>query len=184
MPGVNIEAVQEQVVALVKRMEQEAEDLDYVINRIQTGVDFVPIEVQETIRQWKDGKAYKNDTFEDLKRKFRHKAYSIDDGWELYYMYSDWVVKQRQKLLVFVRLLVGVEPKPSEHFLATIKRAEQTEWDKESEMDMDVVFMLKDIRDIYLLSLQIEKRMKDLEVVCRQRSDMIISPTWEPKGSL
>lgn len=183
MPG-NIEALQEQVVATVKRLQREAEDLDYVINRIQTGVDFVPIEVRETIQQWKDGKAYRDDNFEDLKRKFRHKAYSIEDGWELYYMYADWIIKQRNKLLIFIKLLVGVEATQGEPFLAVVKRAEQVEWDRESEMDMDVVLMLKDIRDIYQLTREIERRLQDLEVVCRKRSKLVIAPEWEPRGSL
>ena len=178
-----IRTVKEQVNLVSKSMEKEVEDLEYLINKIQTGVDFLPIQVQETINKWKDGEVYRRSTLDDLKLKFRYQAYSIDDGLELLYMYTDWIAKQRQRLRKFINVL-GTETETEESIPAAVQRAEKEEWSKNLEMNMDVIGSLKEIRNIYQTTVNMEHRLKDLEKVCKKRSEQIISPRWEPKGSL
>ena len=136
-----------------------------------------------SVDEWKEGKVLRHSSFEDLKLKFRFKAYSIEDGYELLYMYNQWIVQQRQKLKVFIRLL-GTEVEPSESIQAVIERAEQNEREKYLEMDVDVIFTLHDIRDTLDKLFSMETLLKELEVVCRKRSAQIIAPVWEAKGSL
>ena len=175
--------IKEQILLISRAMEKEVEDLEYVINKMQTGIDFLPIQVQETISRWKEGEIYRRSTLDDLKLRFRYQAYSIDDGLELFYVYSDWIVKQRQRLLKFISAL-GTEPGQEESLLAAVDRAEKAEWSKNLDINMDVIASLKEIRDIYQTTINMEHRLKDLETVCKKRSDQIIQPQWEPKGLL
>ena len=92
------EAIHQQIRLTAERVDKEAQDLDFIKNRIETGVDFLPLEFKQTIEEWKKGQMLRHTTFDDLKLKFRYKAYSIEDGYELLYRYSDWLVQQRQKL--------------------------------------------------------------------------------------
>lgn len=178
-----VDVIKERILSAEKNVEQEAKDLDYVINKIQTGVDFVPIEVAETIRQWKEGQAYQRSTFEDLKRKFRYKAYSVEDGWELLHMYHEWIQRQRQILRTFVDQL-GTKSDEPEDLISAIRRAEKSEWEKDSEMDMEIILSLREIEDMFHVTGKMEQRLQDLEVACRKRANQIIAPDWEPKGSL
>lgn len=178
-----VDIIKERILAAGKKIEQEAKDLDYVINKIQTGVDFLPIEVAETIRQWKEGQAYQRSTFDDLKRKFRYKAYSVEDGWELLHMYHEWILQQRQTMRTFIDQL-GTKPNELEDLIPAIRRAEENEWDKESEMDMEVILSLREIEDMFHITVKMEQRLPELETACRKRADQIIAPDWEPKGSL
>lgn len=176
-------AVREQLTLVARAVEKEVEDLEYVINKMQTGIDFLPIQVQETINRWKDGEIYRRSTLDDLKLKFRYQAYSIDDGLELLYMYEDWIIKQRQRLLKFI-VALGTEPGKTESLLSAVERAERTEWTKNLDINMDVIASLKEIREIYQATVGMEQRLKDLDKVCRKRSEQIIHPQWEPKGTL
>ena len=178
-----ISVVKEQILLVSRAIEKEVEDLEYVINKMQTGIDFLPIQVQETISRWKEGEIYRRSTLDDLKLRFRYQAYSIDDGLELFYMYSDWIVKQRQRLNKFISVL-GTEPAEEESLFATIERAEKAEWSKNLDINMDVIVSLKEIRDIHQITINMEHRLKDLEKACKKRSDQIIHPQWEPKGLL
>jgi hypothetical protein len=98
-------------------------------------------------------------------------------------MYNRWVVQQWQKLRLFIRLL-GTEVELSESIQAAIERAERNEREKYLEMDMDVLLTLRDIRDILDKLIGMETILKELEVVCQRRSEQIIAPKWEAKGSL
>ena len=178
-----ISVVKEQILLISRAVGKEVEDLEYVINKMQTGIDFLPIQVQQTISRWKEGEIYKRSTLDDLKLKFRYQAYSIDDGLELFYMYSDWIVKQRQRLLKFISAL-GTEPTEGESLIAVVERAERNEWSKNLDINMDIIASLKEIRDIYQITINMEHRLKDLEKACKKRSDQIIQPQWEPKGLL
>ena len=178
-----ISVVKEQILLISRAVGKEVDDLEYVINKMQTGIDFLPIQVQQTINRWKDGQIYRRSTLDDLKLKFRYQAYSIDDGLELFYMYSDWIVKQRQRLLKFISAL-GTEPTEQESLIAAIERAEKNEWSKNLDINMDVIASLKEIRDIYQITINMEHRLKDLEKACKKRSAQIIQPQWEPKGLL
>ena len=177
------QAIHQQVRSNAETVAKEIQELEYIKNRIEAGVDFLPIEFRQTVDEWKEGKVFRHSSFEDLKLKFRFKAYSIEDGYELLYMYNQWIVQQRQKLKVFIRLL-GAEVEPSESIQAAIERAERNEQEKYLEMDVDVIFTLRDIRDTLDKLIGMETLLKELEVVCRKRSEQIIAPAWEAKGSL
>jgi hypothetical protein len=170
-----------QVLDLTQRVKKEADELEFIINEIQTHVDFLPIEVQETIDKWKKGEAYRYNTFEDLKLKFRYKAYSIRDGWDMLYRYSNWLARQRQTLLDLLNQL-GLIGTPSESIMARINSVEKAEWDKYPEMNMDIIFTLKEMRDIVETLKNMASRLKDLETTCKKRSEQIIRPPWDPKG--
>lgn len=178
-----IEAVHQQVRSTAEHVEKEVHDLEFIKNRIEADVDFLPIEFQQTIDDWKEGKILRRNTFDDLKLKFRYKAYSIEDGYEMFYLYNEWLNQQRQKLRVFIRLL-GTEVEKSESIQAAIEQAEHKEREKYLEMDVDVIFTLRDIRAILEKLIGMETILKDLEAVCRKRSEQIISPPWEARGSL
>lgn len=45
------------VLEKVQIVEQESNDLDYVINKLETGVDFISSEFAEAVDKWKSGKA-------------------------------------------------------------------------------------------------------------------------------
>ena len=177
------EAVHQQVRSSAEAVAKEVQELEYIKNRIEAGVDFLPIEFRQTVDEWKEGRVLRHSSFEDLKLKFRYKAYSVEDGYELLYMYRRWMTQQWQKLRVFIRLL-GTEVESSESIQAAIERAERNEREKYLEMDVDVIFALRDIRDILDKLIGMETILKELEAVCRKRSEQIIAPAWEAKGSL
>ncbi len=177
------EALHQQVRSAAELVDKEVHDLEFIKNRIEADVDFLPIEFQQTVEDWKAGKTFRRSTFEDLKLKFRYKAYSIEDGYEMFYLYNQWLNQQRQKLRVFIRLL-GTEVDPLESIQAAIERAERIEREKYLEMDIDVIFTLRDIHDILGKLIGMETVLNQLEAVCRKRSEQIISPPWEAKGSL
>ncbi|HRF44343.1 MAG TPA: hypothetical protein PLD30_08885 [Candidatus Competibacteraceae bacterium] len=179
----HVGAVHQQVRSTAERVEKEVHDLEFIKNRIEADVDFLPIEFQQTIDDWKAGKVLRRRTFDDLKLKFRYKAYSIEDGYEMFYLYNEWLSQQRQKLRVFIRLL-GTNVDKSESIQAAIEQAEYAEREKYLEMDVDVIFTLRDIRAILEKLIGMETILKDLEAVCRKRSEQIISPSWEARGSL
>jgi chemotaxis protein histidine kinase CheA len=177
------EAIHQQVRSTAEAVAKEAQELEFIKNRIETGVDFLPIEFKQTVDDWKEGRVLRHSSFDDIKLKFRFKAYSIEDGYELLYMYDHWIAQQRLKLRVFIRLL-GTEVESSESIQAAIERAERNEREKYLEMDVDVIFTLHAIRDIFDKLIGMETVLKELEVVCRKRSEQIIAPVWEAKGSL
>ncbi|MCP5159127.1 MAG: hypothetical protein H6975_06840 [Gammaproteobacteria bacterium] len=177
------EAVHQQVRSTAEQVEKEIRDLEFIKNRIEADVDFLPIEFQQTIDDWKAGKILRRNTFDDLKLKFRYKAYSIEDGYEMLYLYNEWLSQQRQKLRVFIRLL-GTQVDKSESIQSAIEQTESMERAKYLEMDVDVIFTLRDIRAILEKLIGMETILKDLETVCRRRSEQIISPSWEARGSL
>jgi len=172
------------ITQMLEQVERESEDLDYVINKLQTGVDFLPIQVQDTINKWKRGEVYRRQTLGDLKLKFRYQAYSIDDGLELLYMYGDWIIKQRQLLFKFINQFGTKADEAEDDLLEVVTRAEEAQWARSLEIDMDVLESLKMIRDIHQTMTTMEMRLRDLERVCKKRSDQIIAPQWEPKGTL
>ena len=176
------EAIHQQVRLTAEIVEKEVQELDYIKNRIQAGVDFLPLEFRQTIDEWKAGKIMRRSTLDDIKLKFRYKAYSVEDGYELLYLYNQWLSQQRQRLRVFVRLL-GTEVDLAESIQSAIERAEQAEREKYLEMDVDVIFTLSDIRNIVEKLFGVEVILKDLEGVCRKRTDQIIAPSWEARGS-
>ena len=177
------EAIHQQVRSTAEAVAKEAQELEFIKNRIEAGVDFLPIEFKQTVDDWKEGRVLRHSSFDDIKLKFRFKAYSIEDGYELLYFYHHWIAQQRLKLRVFVRLL-GTEVESSESIHAAIERAERNEREKYLEMDVDVIFTLHDIRDILDRLIGMETVLKELEAVCRKRSEQIIAPAWEAKGSL
>ncbi len=177
------EVIHQQVRLQAEAVTKEIQELEYIKNRIEAGVDLLPIEFKLTVDEWKEGRVLRHSSFDDLKLKFRYKAYSVEDGYELLYMYNRWVVQQWQKLRLFIRLL-GTEVELSESIQAAIERAERNEREKYLEMDMDVLLTLRDIRDILDKLIGMETILKELEVVCQRRSEQIIAPKWEAKGSL
>jgi hypothetical protein len=177
------EAIYQQVRLHAELVGKEAQELEFIKNRIQVGVDFLQIEVRQAIDDWKKGMAFRRSTFEDLKLKFRYKAYSVEDGYELLYMYNAWVAQQRQKLRVFIRLL-GTDADRSESIQAAIEQAERSEREKYLEMDVEAIYALRDIRSILEKLIGMETMLKELEAVCRKRFEQIVSPSWEAKGSL
>ena len=52
------------------------------------------------------------------------------------------------------------------------------------EMDVDVIYALRDIREVLDKLVRVETILRDLDGVCRKRSEQIIAPEWEAKGSL
>ncbi|MFZ1643404.1 MAG: hypothetical protein WAV07_18635, partial [Candidatus Contendobacter sp.] len=177
------EAIHEQVRLHAEAVAKEIQELEYIKNRIQAGVDFLPIEFRQTIDDWKEGRVLRHSSFDDIKLKFRYKAYSVEDGYELLYMYNQWIIQQWRKLRVFIRLL-GTEVDSAESIQAAIERAERNEREKSLEMDVDVIFTLRDIRNILDKLISVETILKELEDICRKRSEQIIAPAWEAKGSL
>lgn len=177
------EAIHQQVRLTAEKVAKEMADLEFIKNRIEAGVDFLPLEFKQTIDEWKKGRILRHSTFDDLKLKFRYKAYSIEDGYELLYLYNDWLGQQRQKLRVFIRLL-GTEVDKTESIQAAIEQAEYREREKYLEMDVDVIFTLRDVRAILEKLIGMETILKQFEEVCRRRSEQIISPSWEARGSL
>ena len=177
------DAVHQQVRSTAEAVAKEIQELEFIKNRIEAGVDFLPIEFKQTIDEWKQGRVLRHSSFDDIKLKFRYKAYSVEDGYELLYMYERWINQQRQKLRVFIRLL-GTVVESSESIQAAIERAERNEREKYLEMDVDVIFTLREIRDILDRLFGMETVLQALEVVCRRRSEQIIAPAWEAKGSL
>lgn len=182
--NVRVLETHKKVKQALEQVEREADDLDYVINKLQTGVDFLPIQVKDTINKWKRGEVYRRNTLGDLKLKFRYEAYSIDDGMELLYMYGDWIVKQRQQLYQFLTTLGTPADEAEDNLLEVIAQAEEAQWGRSLEIDMDILESLKTIRDIHQIMATMELRLRDLDAVCKRRSDQIIAPAWEPKGTL
>lgn len=178
-----IGAIHQQVRSTAEIIIKEMAELEFIKNRIEAGVDILPLEFQQTVDEWKEGRILRHSSFDDLKLKFRYKAYSVEDGYELFYLYNQWLVQQRQKIRVFIHLL-GVKVDKGESMLAAIEDLERTEREKSLEMDVDVIFTLRDIRDILEKLIGVETLLKNLEMVCRKRSEQIIAPTWEAKGSL
>ena len=84
---------------------------------------------------------------------------------------------------MFIRLL-GATVDKGDSMLAAIEDLERGEREKYLEMDVDVIFTLRDIRDILEKLINVENILRDLENVCRKRSEQIIAPVWEAKGSL
>lgn len=177
------EAIRQQVRITAEKVEREVQELEYIKNRIEAGVDFLPIEFKQTIDNWKEGRIFRHNTFDDLKLKFRYKAYSVEDGYELLYQYNEWVAQQSQKLRVFIRLL-GTDVEKNESIRAAIERAERKEQQKYLEMDVDMIFTLREIRAILNHLIGMETILKAFELVCRKRSEQIIAPSWEARGSL
>ncbi|QQS55599.1 MAG: hypothetical protein IPM89_07420 [Candidatus Competibacteraceae bacterium] len=177
------EAIRQQVRTTAEKVEKEAQELEFIKNRIEAGVDFLPIEFKQTIDDWKEGRLFRHNTFEDLKLKFRYKAYSVEDGYELLHQYNEWMTQQREKLRVFIRLL-GTEVDKGESIQAAIEQAERGERQKYLEMDVDVIFTLREVRTILDRLIGMETILKELEMVCRKRSEQIITPSWEARGSL
>lgn len=178
-----IEALREQVRILDAQVEKEGHDLEFIKNRIEADVDFLPIQFRQTIEDWKAGKILRRSTFDDIKSKFRYKAYSIEDGYEMLCLYGEWLGTQRQKLQDFIRRL-GTEMEPLETIQAALERTEQAEREKYLEMDVDVIFAINEIRTILEKIIHMETVLKDLEAVCQKRSEQIIAPPWEARGSL
>lgn len=178
-----VEAIHEQIRFTAEKVQKEMQDMEFIKNRIETGVDFLPLEFKQTVDQWKQGHVFRHKTFDDLKLKFRYKAYSIEDGYEVLYRYGEWLDQQRQKLRVFIRLL-GTPVNDRESIQAAIERAEHNEHEKYLEMNMEIVFALRDIREVLAKLIEMESIHHALEDVCRKRSEQIIAPSWEAKGSL
>ena len=178
-----IEALREQVRILDAQVEKEGHDLEFIKNRIEADVDFLPIQFRQTIEDWKAGKILRRSTFDDIKSKFRYKAYSIEDGYEMLCLYGEWLGTQRQKLQDFIRRL-GTDIEPLETIQAALERTEQAEREKYLEMDVDVIFAISEIRTIFEKIIHMETLLKDLESVCQKRSEQIIAPPWEARGSL
>lgn len=176
-------AIHQQVRSTAEVIEKETGELEFIKNRIEAGVDLLPIEFQHTVDGWKEGRILRNSSFDDLKLKFRYKAYSIEEGYELFHLYHQWLAQQRQKLRVFIHLL-GAKVDKGDSILAAIEELERIEREKYMEMDVDVIFTLRDIRDILEKLIGVETLLQDLEIVCRKRSEQIIAPAWEAKGSL
>lgn len=178
-----IEALREQMRILDAQVEKEAHDLEFIKNRIEADVDFLPIQFKQTIEDWKAGKILRRSTFEDIKSKFRYKAYSIEDGYEMLCLYNEWLSAQRQQLQEFIRCL-GTEIEPLETIQSALERLEQAERAKYLEMDVDIIFAINEIRNILDKLINMETVLKDLEAVCQKRSEQIIAPPWEARGSL
>lgn len=176
-------AIHQQVRSTAAVIENETGELEFIKNRIEAGVDLLPFEFQQTVDQWKEGRILRHSSFDDLKLKFRYKAYSIEDGYELLYLYNQWLAQQRQKVRVFIHLL-GATVDKGDSMLAAIEDLERSEREKYLEMDVDVIFTLRDIRDVLEKLIGVENILRDLESVCRKRSEQIIAPAWEAKGSL
>ncbi len=168
---------------MTEKTQREFEDLEYVLNKVQTGVDFLPVQVRQTIERWKFAEIGRRITFDELKLKFRYQAYSIDDGLELYYLYDAWIEQQYAALFQAITDL-GTPPRQEEDLLAAVERAERSEWMKDLNMSMDVIAALKDIRSIQEMLNTMKHRLRDLATVCKKRSKQIIEPDWEPKGLL
>ena len=92
-------------------------------------------------------------------------------------------MKQREKLFDYVTSL-GAKADKTENILAVIERAEKFEWGKNLDMDMDVIFLLKEIKKMHQIMLTMENRLALLESACKKRSDQVIAPSWEPRGIL
>jgi hypothetical protein len=176
-------AIHQQVRSTAEMIEKETGELEFIKNRIEAGVDILPIEFRQTVDDWKEGRILRHSSFDDLKLKFRYKAYSIEEGYELFHLYNQWLAQQRQKTRVFIRLL-GATVDKGESMLAAIEDLERNEREKYLEMDVDVIFTLRDIRDILEKLINVENILRELENVCRKRSEQIIAPVWEAKGSL
>lgn len=176
-------AIHQQVRSAIEVIDKETGELDFIKNRIEAGVDFLPIEFRLTVDEWKEGKTLRQSSFDDLKQKFRYKAYSIEDGYELLHLYNQWLAQQRQKVRVFIKLL-GVDVDRHDSMLGAIEHLEQLEREKYLEMDVDVIYTLRDIRDVLDKLVRVETILRDLDGVCRKRSEQIIAPEWEAKGSL
>ena len=176
-------AIHQQVRSTAEMIEKETGELEFIKNRIEAGVDILPIEFRQTVDDWKEGRILRHSSFDDLKLKFRYKAYSIEEGYELFHLYNQWLAQQRQKIRVFIRLL-GATVDKGESMLAAIEDLERNEREKYLEMDVDVIFTLRDIRDILEKLINVENILRELENVCRKRSEQIIAPVWEAKGSL
>lgn len=178
-----IDAIKEQVFAMVQHLEQETNELEFITDQIKIQVEFLPIEVNHTIEKWKKGQIHRGHSLEDLKLKFRFNAYSIQDGWDILGSYQDWILQQHDKLRVFIRLL-GAEIDNSENIESAISKTEKAEWAKYLDMDMDVVFTLKQMREILAMTKNMEALLNALETACRKRSEQIITPSWDHKGTL
>jgi hypothetical protein len=178
-----IDAIKEQVSSMVKQLEKEAEELEFITHEIKTQVEFLPIEVTHTIDKWKQGQVHRGDSLEDLKLKFRFHAYAIQDGWDILHAYREWIEQQHDKLRVFIRLL-GTHIDNTENIHVAIGKTEKAEWVKYLDMDMDVIFTLKQMREILTKTSHMEPLLRALEQACRKRSEQIITPSWDHKGTL
>ncbi|MGF1525243.1 MAG: hypothetical protein ACFCBW_00360 [Candidatus Competibacterales bacterium] len=175
--------LRQRIDELGQETDTEANDLNYLLEKVQTGVDFLPVQVQYTIARWKMAEINRRSTFEDLKRKFRYQAYSIEDGLELYHLYEEWLERQRRRLYELVECL-GTTPRREEPLLELLARAEAQEWHKGLDINMDIIAGLREIRRIHEVVTEMEYHLMDLATACRRRSTLVIEPEWEPKGIL
>ena len=175
----NLQKIQNQIVAATTEIEKEANDLSHMVDKLQTSIDFIELEFQDVVNQWKQGKIYRSDTLADLKQRYRLKTLSIEDSWQLVFSYPDWIIKQRKQLVDFVAQL-GTERQKSESVSALLERAETEQWRDNLNVNMDIVFMLQEIGKMQRTLAVMEERVMALENACRKRSEQIIMPSWEP----
>lgn len=176
-------AIKRQVEKLLDEVREEAEDLSYLIDKIDTNVSFIAAQVAESIEQWKQGVAFKGMSLQDLNYHFRLQTCAVESGWDLWHFCPDWLRKTRKRVRVLLGFL-GAEMNGDEDndFAGAIAQLEQHQRDKGLQINMEVVECLNMIRDVVEITATMEKRLEDLRRVCEKRSKQIIAPIWEPRG--
>ena len=174
-----LEQARSQIVAAATTIEKEANDLSYIVDKLETEIDFIALEFQDTLAQWKQGKVHRNASLADLKQRYRVKTMSIEDSWQLVFSYPGWIIKQRKQLVDLIALL-GTERQKDESLNALLERAEAEQWHNSLNVNMDVVFLLQEVGKMQRTLTTMEERVTALETACRKRSEQIITPSWEP----
>ena len=168
------------IMALSDEIAQESQDLDHVIDKLQTSIDFISMEFWQTVEEWKKGESHRFHSLNDLKHKYRLKTFSLEDAWELVFSYPDWVNKTRKHLLGFAARLGYEAESPSEGLAKLIERAQRQEWERDLDVDMDKIFLFKELGKMNTVLTSMTTRVAKLEEVCNRRSNQIIAPEWEP----
>lgn len=169
----------DEVIANVDKVKQQSADLDYIINKLETSVDFISVEFTDAVEKWKTGRAYRKKSLDDLKHTFRLKTFSLEDAWELVFGYPDWINANRRRILGFVERL-GTRGEPGETLSELIARAEHAEWARDLQVDMCKVFMYREMKKTMAELADMERRLENLQKACNKRSGQVIAPSWKP----
>jgi len=174
-------AIKRQVEKLLEEVREEADELSYLIDKIDTNVSFIASQVADAIEKWKQGVAYKGMSLQELNYHFRLQTCAVESGWDLWHFCPDWLRKTRKRVRVLLGFL-GAEVGEDGDFLKAISDLEQGQRVKGLQINIEVVECLNMLRDVVQITADMEIRLEDLRKVCEKRSNQIIAPVWEPRG--
>lgn len=175
------QAIRRQVERLLDEVREEAQELSYLIDKIDTNVSFIASQVEDAIDKWKKGLDYHGMSLQELNYHFRLQTCAVESGWDLWHYCPEWLRKTRKRVRVLLGFL-GAELSDNEDVLEAIKRLEKGQRSAGLQLNIEVVECLMMLREVIEISADMELRLEDLRKVSEKRSNQIIAPVWEPRG--